>query len=296
MIYIENLLESEKCLPKNSKTFKNVLGDTFLFSANETYRIRRLMALRLKIKFKKGSVSYGMAPLLCLPKILKNKTVPYIENKKFLLDLDLANKKISIENLIFLGTKKNNVLHETSHVIMWLAAHKNLNFLIKQDLMLGYLLSESFANYSETIANMHVKSDLHKKYLMLNSFWSHSDDEDTIINRLRKKHGSLIINTTLFLCFLYTNFLYKKLSSYECENIRLFIGLDDSKLKTAEIKELFAIASQLNIYFLMKTGEIFWKTLGINENLYHSLDFDPVVLLLEKSKLQKIILNIIAQD
>jgi hypothetical protein len=67
-------------------------------------------------------------------------------------------------------------------------------------------------------------------------------------------------------------------------------------LTVAEIKELFAISNQLNIHFLMKTGEIFWKTLGIKENLFKSLDFDPVDALLKNQKLQMEILNLLAQD
>ncbi|MBC7458933.1 MAG: hypothetical protein H7235_11680, partial [Bdellovibrionaceae bacterium] len=56
------------------------------------------------------------------------------------------------------------------------------------------------------------------------------------------------------------------------------------------------IASQLNAHFIMRTGEIFWKTLGIDDNLFESLDFDPIDLILENLTLQKDLLNLLAKD
>ena len=296
MNYIENLISTEKKLAKNALAIKSVLGDAYLLKENETYHTRRETAKQLKIKFKKADSAYHMASLLCLPKILKTKTVPYIDNKDALIGLKIPAKKISIDDLNFLGVKENHLLHETSHVIMWTVAHKILDFKKQDQLMTAYLLSESYANYSETIANVHAKTELHQDFLTLNSFWSHSEKEVELLNKFRQKHGSLITNATLFLCFLYSNFLYKKISIYECEGIRVFLGNAASNLSIAEIKKLFKIASQLNAHFIMRTGEIFWKTLGIEDNLFESLDFDPVDLILENPKLQKILLNLLAKD
>ncbi len=296
MNYIENLISTEKKLSKNTAAIKSVLGDAFLLKENETYHTRRETAKQLKIKFKKADSAYHMASLLCLPQILKTKTVPYIDNKDALIGLKIPAKKISVDDLNFLGVKENHLLHETSHVIMWVSAHKNLNLKKQAELMTAYLLSESYANYSETIANVHANTQLHKDFLTLNSFWSHSEKEVVLLNKFREKHGSLITNTTLFLCFLYSNFLYKKISIYECEGIRVFLGNAASNLSIVEIKKIFGIASQLNAHFIMRTGEIFWKTLGINDNLFESLDFDPVDLILENPKLQNTLLNLLAKD
>lgn len=296
MNYIENLISTEKKLSKNTTAIKSVLGDAFLLKENETYHTRRETAKQLKIKFKKADSAYHMASLLCLPQILKTKTVPYIDNKDALIGLKIPAKKISVDDLNFLGVKENHLLHETSHVIMWVLAQKNLNLKKQTELMTAYLLSESYANYSETIANVHANTQLHKDFLTLNSFWSHSEKEVVLLNKFHEKHGSLITNTTLFLCFLYSNFLYKKISIYECEGIRVFLGNAAANLSIVEIKKLFGIASQLNAHFIMRTGEIFWKTLGIEDNLFESLDFDPVDLILENPKLQKTLLNILAKD
>ncbi len=296
MNYIENLISTENKLSKNPLAIKSILGDAYLLKENETYRTRREIAKQLKIKFKKADGAYHMAPLLCLPQILKAKTVPYIDNKDALVGLKISPKKISVSDLGFLGFKENHVLHETSHIIMWDVAQKNLNLKKQASLMTAYLLSESYANYSETIANVHAQTELHKDFLSLNSFWSYSDKEVELLNKFREKHGSLITNATLFLCFLYSNFLYKKISIYECEGIRVFLGNAAANLTIAEIKKLFGIASQLNVHFIMRTGEIFWKTLGIKDNLFESLDFDPVDLILENPKLQQALLNLLAKD
>lgn len=296
MIYIENLIETENRLPSNPATLKAVLGDTFLYNQNKIFRNRREMALQQKIKFKKADSSYNISSLLCLPQILKQKSVPFSENKNALINLDLPVKKITVDDLVFLGTKKNHLLHETSHVIMWLVARRTVDLSIKIELMTALLLSESYANYSETIANCFAKTELHRHYLALNSFWSYSSEEVKTLTLLQKKHGKLTTNTTMFLCFLYANFLYKKISSYECESIRLFIGSHSAKLSTSEIKDLFAIASQLNIHFLIKTGEIFWKTLGVDGNLFENLDFDPIDFLLQNPKLRNEILELISND
>ncbi len=296
MNYIEKLISTDKNLSKSSPSITSVLGDAYLLKENETYRMRRETAQQLKIKFKKADDAYQVASLLCLPKILKTKTVPYINNKKALIDLKIPARKISIDDLAFLGIKENHLIHETSHVIMWIVSQKNLDLKKQSQLMTTYLLSESYANYSEVIANVHAKTELHQDFLKMNSFWSHSEKEVEILNKFLKKHGSLITNVTLFLCFLYSNFLYKKISIYECEGIRVFLGDAASNLSIGEIKKLFGIASQLNAHFIMRTGEIFWKTLGIKDNLFESLDFDPVDLILENPKLQKSLLNLLAKD
>ena len=296
MIYIENLIETENRLPSNPATLKTVLGDTFLYNQNKIFRNRREMALQQKIKFKKADNSYNTSSLLCLPQILKQKSVPFSENKNALINLDLPAKKITVDDLVFLGTKKNHLLHETSHVIMWLVARRTVDLSVKIELMTALLLSESYANYSETIANCFAKTELHRHYLALNSFWSYSSEEVKTLSLLQKKYGKLTTNTAMFLCFLYANFLYKKISAYECESIRLFIGNQSTKLSTSEIKDLFAIASQLNIHFLIKTGEIFWKTLGVDGNLFENLDFDPIDFLLQNPKLRNEILELISND
>jgi hypothetical protein len=296
MNYIEKLISFEKKLSTNASAIKSVLGDAYLLKENETYSTRRETAKKLKIKFKKADSAYHMASLLCLPKILKTKTVPFIDNKDALNSLKIPTQKISVDDLNFLGVKENHLLHETSHVIMWMTAQKNLNLKKQDGLMTAYLLSEAYANYSEAIANCHAKNQLHQDFLTLNSFWSHSEKEVNLLNKFRVKHGSLITNTTLFLCFLYSNFLYKKISIYECEGIRVFLGNAAANLSVGEIKKLFTIASQLNVHFVMRTGEIFWKTLGIKDNLFESLDFDPVDLILEHPKLQKALLDLLAKD
>jgi hypothetical protein len=296
MIYIEDLIKTNGTAATPTRGLKFALGDAYLLKNNKTYLCRRKLATQKKIKFKKSDNTYNIVPLLCLPHILKSKTVPFYENEKAIRDLLIPKKKITANELIFLGFKKNYILHETSHVIMWNAVQKNIDFSKKNELVISYLLSESYANYSEVIANTFAKNDLHKNHLMLNSFWEHSEAEVATLAQLYKKHSYKIINTSLFLCFLYSNFLYKKISNYECESIRQFIGSSAENLTSAEIKSLFVISSQLNSYFILKTGEIFWKTLGLNEDIFKNLDFDPVDFLLDHPNLSKNILELLALD
>ena len=296
MNYIETLITTEQKLFPMKSAIKSVLGDAFLLKENHTYRTRRETAGQLKIKFKEAGISYHLASLLCLPKILKTKTVPFVENKIALASLKIPRGTISIEDLNFLGIKENHLLHETSHVIMWDISRRNLDLKKETGLMTAYLLSESYANYSETIANIYATTELHQNFLSLNSFWSHSEKEVQLLQKFREKHGSLITNTALFLCFLYSNFLYKKISIYECEGIRIFLGQTAANLRVTEIQKLFKISSQLNTHFIMKTGEIFWKTIGIKDNLFESLDFDPVEFILKHSKLHHSLLNLLAKD
>ncbi|MBC7753225.1 MAG: hypothetical protein H7Z71_03235 [Moraxellaceae bacterium] len=296
MDYIETLINTEKKLAPRKLAIKLVLGDAFLLNENHTYRMRRETAQQLKIKFKKADSAYHLASLLCLPNILKSKTVPYVENKLALNSLKIPLRTISIADLNFLGIKENHLLHETSHVIMWEESRRNLNLKKETGLMTAYLLSESYANYSETIANIYATTEMHQNFLSLNSFWSHSEKEVQLLQKFRAKHGSLIANTSLFLCFLYSNFLYKKISIYECEGIRIFLGQTAANLRVTEIQKLFKISSQLNTHFIMKTGEIFWKTIGIKDNLFESLDFDPVEFILKNPKLHHSLLNLLAKD
>ncbi len=296
MNYIETLIHLDNKLPRNKFSLKAVLGDSFLLKENATYLQRRKTALEFKINFKKADDTYIVAALLCLPQILKSKTIPFLDNKNALLKLRIPQKKISVDDLSFLGIKENHLLHESSHVIMWQTGRANLDLKKQTDLMTAYLLSESYANYSEAIANCHALTQIQIDFLTLNSFWSHSESEIELLSKFRKKHGAQITHVTLFLCFLYANFLYKKISIYECEGIRTFLGNKAMNLRIPEIKKIFSIASQLNAHFIMKTGEIFWKTLGIEENLFETLDFDPVEFILENPGLQKSLLDLLSKD
>jgi hypothetical protein len=296
MIYIKDLIATEMHLKPKPCVINSVLGDAYLFEKNKIYQLRRQIATDLKIKFKKSDKFYDLSPLLCLPSILIKKTVPYLENKNAFSHFNSNTQNITIDELLFLGTKTNHILHETSHVIMWLQAEKNLDFKNQTEIVMAFLLSESYANYSETIANLFATNEIHKNYLKLNSFWAHSTSEIEILNRLKKKYGSNIIYTALYLCFLHSNFLYKKIGALECRNINLFIADKKSELNLADLKELFSISSQLNIHFLTKTGEIFWKTLGFKNSFFESLDFDPVDFLLQKKKLRTDILDLLKHD
>lgn len=296
MIYIKDLIAAEIRLKPKPCVINSVLGDCYLFQKNKTYRTRRQTATKLKIKFKKADKFYNLSPLLCLPSILIQKITPYFENKPIIASFNSNSKNITVDELLFLGTKTNHILHETSHVIMWLAAQKNLDLKKQNEVIVAFLLSESYANYSETIANVFSTNELHTDFLKLNSFWAHSASEVKTLIQLRKKYSAHIVNTALFLCFLHSNFLYKKISARECKNINLFIGRNDLKLEAKDLKELFAIASQLNIHFLTETGEIFWKTLGFKNNFLESLDFDPVEFILKNKSLQKNILSLLEQD
>ncbi len=296
MIYIKDLIAAEIRLKPKPCVINSVLGDSYLFEKNKIYRTRRQTAANLKIKFKKADKFYNLTPLLCLPSILIQKTVPYLENTEIFANFNSNSQNITVDELLFLGTKTNHILHETSHVIMWQLAEKNLDFKSQKDIIAAFLMSESYANYSETIANVFSTNDVHKDFLKLNSFWAHSASEVETLLRLRKKYDSVRINSALFLCFLHSNFLYKKIGARECKNINLFIGHDDLKLEIKDLKELFAITSQLNIHFLIKTGEIFWKTLGFKNNFFQSINFNPVEFILKNSTMRINILKLIEQD
>jgi hypothetical protein len=296
MIYTKDLITAEIRLKPKSCVINSVLGDGYLFEKNKTYRTRRQTAVDLKIKFKKANKFYNLSPLLCLPSILIQKTVPYFENKKIIADFNSNSIKITADELLFLGTKTNHILHETSHVIMWLAAQKNLDFKKQNEIIIAFLLSESYANYSETIANVFASTEKHKDFLKLNSFWTYSESEVETLAQLRKKYNTYIVNTALFLCFLYSNFLYKKIGSRECKNINLFISSQNSKISLLDLQDIFAISSQLNIHFLIETGKIFWRTLGFKTDFFQSLDFDPVEFLLQNKDLRINILRLIDQD
>ncbi len=290
------LIDNIKDKNKNNFALPNVIGDSYLLKENKTYFDRRMLANKLSVKYKVASDDYQIASMFCLPQILSEKTVPFINNKTVLNKLKTQLKNITVDELVFLGFKENHLLHETSHVIMWEITKKEIQLKIKSELLLVFLLSESYANYSEVIANCCVNSKIHKDFLKLNSFWSYSEKEVLFLKKTSKKHGIFITNTVLFLCFLYSNFLFKKISVFECEAIRLFIGKKATHLNITEIKNIFKIANQLNVHFVLRTGEIFWKTLGYKDNFIKNLDFDPVEFILKKPKLNTALLSILAID
>lgn len=94
----------------------------------------------------------------------------------------------------------------------------------------------------------------------------------------------------VILLYLYSNFLYVRISPKEERKIFDFLGLDKSYRKDKDFNEVFKqikfLALNLNPVFRVKTTELYLKHLGFTKNLSRLLSFDPLEFILRSQELQ----------
>jgi hypothetical protein len=141
-------------------------------------------------------------------------------------------------------------------------------------------LGESFANTTECLSCVFSEGELATYFLEANChFRGDAQDAETILSAMQK-YGAAVVVRILFASFLYSNFLYERLSEKQISKIKVFSGLG----KQAAVHRLIRIGLQLNERFRTVTTPFhLWKS-GFSDP---KVNFDPLDTIREDKKLQK---------
>lgn len=150
------------------------LGDGFLMNHNPVFNRVRRAAARIGCRFVSDLAPaverYVAYPLMGLSTILRDRTVPYVDNVSILRDIVRTTPEVDIPALYLAETLwSNHALHESAHVIAFSLLRPRFP-PTRTGFTFAILLSEAFANTVESMAQAHVGDPFHALFLALNSF------------------------------------------------------------------------------------------------------------------------------
>lgn len=269
------------------------LGDGFLLHSNFTFRQVRKQALKLDLKFSKERFhDYDALSLTQLPKILESGIIPYCDNVRPLLEIEIQAPGV-FEWSEVPPLRANYVLHETAHALARKLSQEAS--LVPQDvgkksseqkLVLLVLLEEAFSNACESMANADAEGSLHDEFLYKNSYVM---EKPAVRKRLRDAihaHGRPFIFRLLLLSFLHANFVKTQMASIDFKKVLALCDEVPRKKMPArpasEIKKLekvFQIGFDLDPAFTLFTNAFCLRLMGMKTELLEALDFDFLRLL-----------------
>ena len=257
---------------------KNNLGDGYLYEKNRLFRNVRNLTLAQGFSFTTDDFcDYRLFSLAALPAILKKKQIPYHENFKPLAKLEKTRPGIfEIGDMV--SPLPNYVLHESCHAI----AHSILSGTKdRQGVVLRSMLGESLANAVDYLIYAHSTGRMHQHFISINSYMSpHSvkDERGKAIRRALKVAGPSLVFKTVWISFLYANFLYQRCTREDFENALTVISRKGD-LSADVIKALFPVFEMavpvLEYGFRLLTTEFYFRlSYQFDESIFELTDFD----------------------
>lgn len=266
---------------KHPDALQDNLGDAFLLNHNPVIATIRTLALDARFNFSSERWSeYDALPLVELPTVLKQRKIPYTDNVSVLKKLERSSPGGHLfKNLP--PIKMNPIFHESAHGV----AHVLTGFKVgKQTLKslqqerrfaLELLLQESFANATESFANVYSDTLLHDEFFYLNSYVIEQPVHRVAIVRLVQSVGKRRAFQVLMLSFLYANFLKIQGVEQSLRNVCEFLSLEDLSSRDERLAlKVFKIGLNLDSEFTEETNAFCLKSLGIHAPLKKLFSFD----------------------
>ncbi len=269
------------------------LGDAFLLNHNPVIATIRALAIEAKFKFVSTRWSqYDALPLVELPRVLKKRTIPYTDNVGVLRELEKLNPNFhQFKKLPPL--KMNPIFHESAHAVAHVlsglgVSHQRLKTLKEERFFaLKVLLQESFANATESFANVYSDTELHNEFFYLNSYVIEKTVHRVAIVKLVQAIGKESAFQVLMLSFLHANFLKIDQVDASLKRVLSFLDLEGIKSRDkALVKKVFLIGLNLDPEFTEETNAFCLAHLGVKTELQKLFAFDFLVLLKKEPKLK----------
>lgn len=264
MLLVKNILhEHDRSTFKES--LKNNLGDGYLLEHNPVYRAVRIAALRARFSFSDERFhDYDVLPLTQLPRILKSKVIPYIDNVRALREIEgVSPGSFTLAEVPAL--RANRIFHESAHA----AAHTILSKYIrdkgKNDLERAFriLLQEAFANAVESLANVYANNRVHNEFLYKNSYIMEKPTTRKTIGESISALGVELTFVVLVFSFLYANFLQTKKAKKEFPALLKLLTVNASPKAASKLKKVFSTGLDLDPEFTMFTNRFCLKLAGL---------------------------------
>ncbi len=274
---ISRLLELDT--NQNKSSLNDSFGDSYLLQNNLIFSNIRKATLNIGYSYSSDqNVNYLALPLSQLSEILKEKIIPYFNNKKVLLNIEQkAPAEINwadIEDQY----KKNYVFHESCHAVARHLTDLYLNFKTNEHMILKNYLEESFANTCELLALAESSDPAHRIFLECNSYCGLFEERTHIKNAI-KSIGFNVVFKFIFLSYLHANFLKPHLVDKDLSHVLNFIQqkINESDLKT--LKALSKHCFKMNPQFRQVTSLFYLKIHNLKIDHAHLAQLDFMSLL-----------------
>lgn len=271
------------------------LGDGYLLATNALVRNLRQAAVRFGYRFTNVRFhAYDVMPLVVLPDILREKTVPYRDNVSVLRGIEAACPGVfDFEEVPLSGQSANLVLHESAHGV----AHEVLKlhplgvdrFAMRPRMRmnddghfrvhsaaLDLLLGEAFANSCEMMANLPLADREARLIFGQSSYLFMAEaDRPRYLDAIRIFGFEGAFKAVIF-SYLYSNFLFRSEEQCDLEGVaREILG---RSMPTAEeiriLGRVFAPAFALDPAFRLCTATFYFRLSGYELPLDEAVDFN----------------------
>lgn len=259
------------------------MGDGFLCATNPVFRNIRAEFLRRGFRFTKEDLNgYFAFPLMSLDEAIFARRVPYYQNARWLEKLEkFAPGKFSLTELRRSELKYNYLFHESAHCIAHnlFFGRKNIRHVPKnQDSLLKVFIGEAFANSVEALSYAFTEGEIGGFFLDANCHFRASEKEMLILQRAVAKFGAARTALVLIGAFLYSNYLFEKLSRKQLKLIDQLAGIEAPP-------SLVKIGLQLNEEFRTATTPLHLVKSGFPADLGKLMKLDPLKALVRRKSL-----------
>lgn len=267
--------------PPPSQMLPNCIGDGYLLQNNLLYRGVREWFLALGFQYYLAdSGGYTICPLAVLPALVRDGKVPYFENIPLLREIE-ANAPSAFRLGDIPQFRLNYLLHESAHCIAHRVIQKcrgpdSSADAIERDIALGALLGESFANACEAMGIIYAESEIHYSVYALNSYVVFKQELRQDMIYAVERLGFKAAFQALVLSFLFSNFLFEELTPRGADLILSLCAPGTKRAKRSEIEKLhrfIQLGFRLKEKFRVGTARFYFRTLGIETELFQLLDF-----------------------
>lgn len=260
------------------------LGDGFLSATNPIFRNIRMEFLRRGFKFTHHDLNgYFAFPLMSLDEAIHARKVPYYRNAPWLEKLEKAAPgKFTLSEMRRCELKYNYLFHESAHCLAHdsFFGRKNIRRVPKnRHALLMVFVGEAFANTVEALSYAFAEGEIGGYFLDANCHFRASEREMLVLRRAVGKIGAERTALVLMGAFLYSNYLFEKLS-------RRQLGLIDKLAGVEAPASLVNIGLQLNEDFRTATTPLHLVKTGFPLDLKKWMKADPVKELLAAKDLR----------
>lgn len=275
VIAVHEQFRGKNTLPAN-------LGDGFLYAQNPVFRSVRREYLRLGFSFTQHDFcDYFAFPLMALDEVTTAGKIPYRNNAVWLKKIEKATPgTFTLTTLKRSELQFNYLFHESAHFIAHAAffGKKRVAALPKdQGTLLRIMLGEALANTVECLSAAFAEGEIETYFLNANCHFRANAKEVKVLRRGVEKLGTEAVACILFASFLYSNFLFERLSKKQKTLILTFAKAPKAKLTN----DLVHIGLQLSEEFRQTTTPLHLWKLKFPSNLPRLLQFDPLARLLK---------------
>lgn len=255
------------------------LGDAYLCQNNAVYRRIRQTATELDYSYTDApDAAYAVLPLSQLRAVLQSRRIPYFDNVSVLQEIEKAIPGQTDWSEIRDNLKKNFLFHESCHAV----AHAMAGGLPESDLLLKFLLEESFANTCELLGVVDATDAAHKIFYEWNSYTALHESRRNLELALQDIGAAPVIRWIL-LSYLHANFLHDQFTEDQLQRaLKLAAGGAVSELSPGQIKTLRALAKicfGLDEQFKRVTTGFYLKLSGVRQDVNQLRNFDYLATL-----------------